>query len=376
VTDTPIGVDTPEPVSPVPPPAASPPPPVPPVTPPVSPPAASDDKPDVPVEESKTVKPKGKLKQGLRKNKKKIIGVGLVLFLVLGGIVGFKLTQEPTSVEKLAGETYKNCGSLRKWQCKGCSSQSTTTQGYKCKWVSQKCKAVRNNTCRKSGPPPPPGFGCNSGGCSAGITWPGCVVIHYWCPDGKYDRCSDAPKYNGVRLAWQVKSSRFKKNCGTEQIDIVGTYTYPEGGGSLTCNRWKVRQRPPCSQPLVSPSPSPSASPSPSPSASPSPSPSPSPSLECVDLTSTPSASLIELDYLVKFTCEGSFSSIAAPVAYFRYSVDGGTYTTSAAVVIDTVSNVASYDITVDEYGDWEVQCRVCEDDTTTSSCTEWGEAN
>jgi hypothetical protein len=91
-----------------------------------------------------------------------------------------------------------------------------------------------------------------------------------------------------------------------------------------------------------------------------------------VDLSSDPAA--IEYEDTVTFTCEADFSALN-PVAYFRYSVDGGSYTVSSAVVINTVSNTASYDIEIDEYGEWEVECRVCEDDTVTSSCTTWGQA-
>jgi len=56
--------------------------------------------------------------------------------------------------------------------------------------------------------------------------------------------------------------------------------------------------------------------------------------------------------------------------------VDGGTpVVDSTTYPIDLVTNTASADIVVDEYGDWSVECTVCEDDTRTN-CTAWGQAN
>ena len=72
------------------------------------------------------------------------------------------------------------------------------------------------------------------------------------------------------------------------------------------------------------------------------------------------------------FSCEANFSAVN-PVAFFRYNVDGGAYNTSPVVSLS--GTTATYDIPIDEYGVWEVQCRVCTDSTATD-CTEWGDAN
>jgi hypothetical protein len=74
------------------------------------------------------------------------------------------------------------------------------------------------------------------------------------------------------------------------------------------------------------------------------------------------------------FSCEASFSAVE-PVAFFRYNIDGGTYTESAAIPISSNTNRASYEIEINQYGDWLVQCRVCSDETATD-CTEWGQAD
>jgi len=73
------------------------------------------------------------------------------------------------------------------------------------------------------------------------------------------------------------------------------------------------------------------------------------------------------------FTCTGANFSAVNPVAYFRYKVDSGGYTTSSAVAFS--GTTASYDLQVKEYGDWVVQCRVCANSTTTTNCTSWGNA-
>ena len=72
------------------------------------------------------------------------------------------------------------------------------------------------------------------------------------------------------------------------------------------------------------------------------------------------------------FTCTANFSAVN-PVAFFRYNVDGGAYTTSGATTLS--GSTASYEVMVDQYGSWEVQCRICTDSNATD-CTTWGNAN
>ncbi len=96
----------------------------------------------------------------------------------------------------------------------------------------------------------------------------------------------------------------------------------------------------------------------------------------CESLESTPSASIINLDDTVRFTCAGANFSSASPVAYFRYSIDGVVQATeiSPAIALDA-NGKAAHDITIDQAGDWLVQCKVCTDNTE-ADCTEWGKAN
>ena len=117
-----------------------------------------------------------------------------------------------------------------------------------------------------------------------------------------------------------------------------------------------------CSGPLCDP-----VEESPNPS-TPPPS-SPLPNYACVGLTGD---AVYEYGTTETFTCTATFSAVN-PVAFFQYNVDGGTYNTSAAVALS--GTTASYDIPIDEYGAWEVQCRICTDSTATS-CTAWGNAN
>lgn len=119
-----------------------------------------------------------------------------------------------------------------------------------------------------------------------------------------------------------------------------------------------------CSAPPESPEPSPPPLSSPTPSPSP-----PGSEYSCASLAGDGAYALNSTE---TFTCTAAFSAVN-PVAFFRYNVDGGTYTTSSAVTLTGSS--ATYDVTVDEYGDWEVQCRVCTDSGATD-CTTWGNAN
>lgn len=93
--------------------------------------------------------------------------------------------------------------------------------------------------------------------------------------------------------------------------------------------------------------------------------------LACVDLTSSNSAPT--LGDTVALTCEAKFSAVNR-VAFFRHNVDGGTYTESAAVNINSTTNTATYNLTLDQTGSWNTQCRVCTSAAATS-CTTWGQA-
>lgn len=123
-------------------------------------------------------------------------------------------------------------------------------------------------------------------------------------------------------------------------------------------------------------SPNPSPTPSPSPDVSPGPSPSPVVGLACVDLTKDTAAP--KVGDAVTFTCESSAATGMSPVAFFRYSTDNGVNFSGAVPVagigVNPTTHKASYDITIDKTGDWEVQCRVCTD-SGTPGCTDWGQA-
>ena len=119
--------------------------------------------------------------------------------------------------------------------------------------------------------------------------------------------------------------------------------------------------------------------PSASPSPAPSPSASPNPSVACVDLTKDVDTPKVGDE--VTFSCEASFSSTSNPVAFFRYSRNGGTSFSgglpTGGVAVNATTHQASYNITIDQVGDWEVQCRVCGQvsEGAISLCTEWGKA-
>ena len=166
---------------------------------------------------------------------------------------------------------------------------------------------------------------------------------------------------------WDGENKTIKgRFCGVIQVDGGGNFCSAkdlsgcgQGGAAVD----------------VSPGPSPSPSPSASPGVSPSPSPSPSPSASCVDLTSNKTAPT--MGDMVTFTCQGANFSSAAPVAQFRTSYNGGaTFNTPASPKpINLTTNQATEQFTISQTGDWEVQCRVCTDSTTTT-CTAWGLAN
>ncbi len=333
-------------------------------TPPPTPPVGDDpaklmprdDKP-IPTEEPKTKKPKRRL----GKNAKKIVGGMLVLALLVGGVVvGRNVVQERQVVESEASIDYKICEyQTKESDCTGCSSSSTWEKGWRCKWKDGACKAIIKNNCARKKDDDKDSGGCSNYNWSWSQIDGSCSI--FYCP-GEFS-CSTCNTGLGDISKAKVKSGNF---CGLVQIDCPG-----KGDDGQTNKYIEIWSDQGCESPESSPTPIPTPSPTPSPS--PSPTPSPGPELSCVDLSSNTDP--IEHGDTVTFTCEGSFSSVTAPVAYFRYSVDSGTYTTSAAVTVDLVSNTANYDIDVNEYGDWNVQCRVCEDDAA-ASCTTWGEAN
>ena len=312
--------------------------------PPTTPP--SDDKP-IPTEEVKIEKPKRRL----GKNAKKIVGGVLVLALLVGGVVvGRNVVKERQVVESEAATA---CQFREKDECDGCMDET-----YKCVWNRnlQKCQKRRDTDKCTDGDDGSDGDWCSDWD----WTWPeidnSCSI--YYCPGIFY--CSTCNTGKGDLSKAKVKSGDF---CGVVQIDCDEGYM--EIWSNVGCH----------ATPTPTPTPSPTPSPSPTPTPTPSPTPSPGPEFSCVDLSSDTDP--IEYGDLITFTCEGAFSSATAPVAYFRYSVDSGAYTVlPSAYAIDLISNTASTDITVDEYGEWNVQCRVCEDDTATASCTAWGEAS
>ncbi|MFC1627300.1 immunoglobulin domain-containing protein [Patescibacteria group bacterium] len=105
----------------------------------------------------------------------------------------------------------------------------------------------------------------------------------------------------------------------------------------------------------------------------PTPTPPPSDEYSCVNLEGDPST--VQLGDTVTFSCTAAFSGYS-PMAYFRYSSDGGvTYTDDPGVYDLTVNNPAQMSLLIDDYGDYVVQCRVCTDAGQTN-CTGWGQAN
>lgn len=96
--------------------------------------------------------------------------------------------------------------------------------------------------------------------------------------------------------------------------------------------------------------------------------------MSCVDLTKSIVAP--KLNDTVTFTCQGANFSSVAPVAQFRTSFDGGvTFNNpTSPKPINLTTNQATEQFIISQIGDWEVQCRVCTNNTTTA-CTTWGKA-
>lgn len=79
-----------------------------------------------------------------------------------------------------------------------------------------------------------------------------------------------------------------------------------------------------------------------------------------------------QLNQTVMFTCTGSFSAVD-PVYEFRHRTDSGSYTVVPGTP-NTSKTVATAQVTINQAGTWEAQCRVCTDASKTS-CTTWGQA-
>ena len=173
-------------------------------------------------------------------------------------------------------------------------------------------------------------------------------VIIYLCPPG-HDSTVCLENRGGATLA-QVLAGDY---CGTVQVDSASSGEYV----------FYAQSSKGCSHAGTPDEPNGGPDPSPPPSTP------PSSSYSCASLAGD---GVYALNSTETFTCTAAFSAVN-PVAFFRYNVDGGTYTTSSAVTLTGSS--ATYDVTVDEYGDWEVQCRVCTDSGATD-CTTWGNAN
>lgn len=79
-----------------------------------------------------------------------------------------------------------------------------------------------------------------------------------------------------------------------------------------------------------------------------------------------------ELNQKVKFTCQANFSAVK-PAYEFRHRVGSGDYTVVSGKASDQKKK-ATAEVTVNQAGTWEVQCRVCTDDKK-KMCTSWGQA-
>ena len=379
-------------------------PPIPPVTPPASNPNIAEEKPEI-------SKPPSKLKQGLKKNGKKIAGGMLVLALLAGGMmVGRNVVQERQTAESEATvfdpDDTTVCSSLtQSWNCSGCSNKA----GKACKWKDGECKYITKNKCKGEGQLDDDEIGCinwdtvennmcnvyycpkkftfSDGGCNTGKgdltkqqarngNFCGLVKIdcYYY---NEANEMKNLPICNGG-VAFLEKISR--KTCETDEPEthsVCNETTFAceqvAGAGTNECatnEDCEEETHLECNETtfaceVVAGAGTDTCATNDDCAVTP---------LSCASLSGDVVG--IELDDTVTFTCEGSFSSIAAPVAYFRHSIDGGTPVVDPlAYPIDLVTNTASADILVDEYGDWSVECRVCEDNTA-ASCTAWGQAN
>jgi len=279
---------------------------------------------------------------------------------------------EPTRVEEFDPDDYTNCPS---------NAAGVTCSGYKHAEKNDETRSVKNSS---SGAIP------SSGNCEV---WTGSDGNR----DGEIDqedvRAGDAT----MTIMPCTEAAKITDPC--RQVDWAG-------GGYSTHIEYAKCSSPPKENGGPDPTPPPSTPPPPTPPASPSPGCTESctttaectGSLECLDVGSgnmclnpscTAETDCVCPDALCDsltggsgathgttetFTCSASFSA-TSPVAYFHHSVNDTMIATSSAVAIDSTTNQATYDITLDQYGDWEVQCKVCTD-STASSCTSWGDAN
>ena len=113
------------------------------------------------------------------------------------------------------------------------------------------------------------------------------------------------------------------------------------------------------------------------------PTPTPTPSLLCLDLTASPSASLIPTHYhiiggnTVLFTCIGSSSS-DNPINHFEFRVqinDGEWEKLGTAPASPTDGKYQGQKLyTIPDYGCYKVECRTCVS-ADSSNCTVWEQA-
>lgn len=171
-------------------------------------------------------------------------------------------------------------------------------------------------------------YSCNSSGCST--TDARCYVVKYTCNGQSGGSCSEAGT-NGSN------SESFDNLCNaTQQIDVAcGTTTVA----------FKTKVFPPCDDTNDSET----------------------ASLSCSTLTKDIASP--EIGDEVTFTCAGTVGGTNPPTittSAFRYRVDGGNweYLTDAAGAAGTTASM-----TVDQAGDYDVQCRVCGEINNASVC-------
>lgn len=319
------------------------PPPVQPPTPPL-PPAPVPPTTPAP-EQPATKKPAGRFK----KNAKKIV-VGTLMFMLLAGGAYFGVSEvqkRQTAEQQATGRVVEE----------GKAVPQLTEAEYQDKLKNY--KTVVEGCILEEDSPGHSILGripnCGGGGETQG------------CPAGTTLVCDpNAPKY--CRGKYAAKWYQRDVGCCSEPVEECERNSWGKRSCSTTC--FDPRTYDCVCQ-------TPGSSPSPSPSVTPSPSPSPESSFACVDLTKNKTAPTI--GDTVTFTCEATFSGID-PVAFFRYSSDNGTTFSNplpeGGLAVNPATNNASYDITINKTGDWEVQCRLCSDLTTTATCTAWGKAN
>lgn len=315
---------------------------------------------------------------------KVVAGALMALLLIGGGWFGFQEMQTRQTVEKMAGAcAAKPCGPG--YQCDGsggCVPRGTTDEDIKsgkvkpidppeepwrdpdgdgvskpndnggCPADTYQCggSGASFNFCLSKGA----GKTCNESALEQGYTVRSgnCSTISgsptVWYCEGKNAEigpgCQGTDPLPGS-AGWDGNNKTIKGNfCGVIQVD---------GGNSGSCSAKDIS--------LCDKEPATSET---------SPSPSPNPNVSCIGLTSNKTAPT--MGDTVNFTCKADFSA-AAPVAIFRHNISGGSYIESAQLPLNS-SGEAGYSLTVNQTGNWSVQCRVCTDSTATT-CTAWGQA-